>query len=226
MKEACLFTSDLPEENFDKRCFSNKEGMKTYIKQFLKKRCNIAWIFFIGHGSSDGQLCFTHDDPISCPDLIDYIRNVFCEQRAKNGFPSNIQIVFTQCYGHIHKPKHNGEQNLYIYWLSSEEEPCTTSVFQMEHLGSRVCKATHCELNTFGGIWDKIEEKRRTRDYGSLQDDRHNDPEDNEKTPLYPSVRRRRPDSRTLCFCLILISIIVVVLLAVIVVSVVYHVKP
>ena len=88
---------------------SNCTQVRTFVRDFFRrsdgvraKRALHAMIVFFGHGSEQG-FCAGHEDmPLN--DIILFVKDEWREAllQSPEELPVKVEIIFTQCYGHLH----------------------------------------------------------------------------------------------------------------------------
>ena len=103
------------------------EEMKTIIESFMLKygqKSILVSIVFNGHGKKKGMR-FHAGSPVPLDTVIEYIKNVAGKVRSDVGLPSKVELVFGQCYAHLHTRRPAEERDLILYFFTSEENPRT-----------------------------------------------------------------------------------------------------
>ena len=72
------------------------------IKEFVKdkKRSELPFVVFLGHGTPIGQLCFHQGPYIGCQQALKGVHECFKENKREEMPSWQLRVVFAQCYGH------------------------------------------------------------------------------------------------------------------------------
>jgi len=139
MKNFCL--QAFPVEHFNPerlaktitfREVSNCAHVKTYVDDFFRrsdgiraKRAIHAIIVFFGHGSDEGFRVGHENMPLD--DIISFVKQEWRQARWERPeeLPVTVEIIFTQCYGHLHS--HVQNERFRVTALTTADNVATTS---------------------------------------------------------------------------------------------------
>ena len=117
--------NDFSEVEILKSEDQNRE-LLDFFESELANTCDLAWVFFNGHGNDNFELCF---DEGRIP-VLTFIEKVIELNKTNRSFESNlrplpVQIILANCYGHAFDntiaEKWITESNAYVYALSDKD---------------------------------------------------------------------------------------------------------
>jgi hypothetical protein len=123
------------------------DTMKKYIQEFLKgegSKSFLASIFFNGHGSKEGLHLHNEEKDIPLDIAITDIRHNWEKIRSDLGLPKKLQIIFAQCYAHLHKPP--DVENFEVHAFTKDGHEKTIVSLERDPLTNSPAIAHHNEL--------------------------------------------------------------------------------
>ena len=141
MRNFCM--QAFPMEHFDHerldhtityREVDSSAHVRTYVQDFFRrsdgiraKRAIHAMILFFGHGSSDGGFCAGNQD-MPLDDIILFVKQEWRRAlwRSPEDLPVKVEIIFTQCYGHLHDQGVQTDR-FKVTSFTTADNPLTTS---------------------------------------------------------------------------------------------------
>jgi len=139
MKNFCLqafpvehFNPEFLDETIFFREVSNCAHVKTHVDDFFRrsdgiraKRAIHAIIVFFGHGTDEG-FRVGHEN-MSLNDIISFVKQEWRQARWERPeeLPVTVEIIFTQCYGHLHSNVQN--ERFIVTALTTDDHVLTTS---------------------------------------------------------------------------------------------------
>ena len=109
----------------------NRDELFYCIRSYLHEDCNstcLATIVINGHGSKRGLRVNSDDNDIPLTDIIDSVQDSMDAIRTRVGsiqFPRAVDIIFAQCYGHMHGYTENPRELINVVSLTSSQRPIT-----------------------------------------------------------------------------------------------------
>ena len=125
----------------------DKDKLFQRISFFLYKDCSstcLATIVFNGHGSKDGL--HVHSGPIPLTDIINHVQLSMDDIKSRRGtiqMPRAVDIVFAQCYGHVHGHPESPSELVNVISLASNQRPRSYQNIKSSE------ESAHYELESF-----------------------------------------------------------------------------
>ena len=125
----------------------NYKEMQTEILDFIMKygsRAVIASVIFNGHGTENGLRFHKHEDGDEVPldTVIEDLKNVVKANRSALELPDTVELIFSQCFAHLHKPADSPDFTVYEFtnekvektYVKESRDPLSQDVVDAHHL--------------------------------------------------------------------------------------------